>query len=368
MLIGIDGNEANVKNRVGVGEFAYGVIKGLYGLDKRNQYRIYLKEPPLPDLPPERENWQYRVFGPKFAWTQWRLPLKLRHERPRLSVFFSPNHYAPRFCPAPSVISIMDLWHHYHSEQFRSKDVYQLKNWEAYSVKQARKIIAISEFTKSEIIKFYRVPEEKVVVAYPGIDTRHETRDMRHEIKKKYGIRDEYILYLGTLQPKKNLGRLIEAFNILYTTYHIPHTQLVVAGKKGWLYEEIFERVKKVKMEKEVIFTDFIPEEDKSGLIIGASCFVLPSLYEGFGIPVLEAMAIGVPVAISKAASLPEVGREAAFYFDPEKPESIAETIQKVLKLSSSKRKKVIEEGKKQAGKFTWEKCARKILEVLENV
>lgn len=361
MLIGIDGNEANVKNRVGIGEFAFGAMRTLYQLDKKNQYRIYLKDNPLTDLPKERPGWKYCVFGPKFAWTQWRLPLRLYTEKPRIDVFFSPNHYAPRFCPAPSVISIMDLWHHYHPEQFRARDLYQLKNWEAYSVKQAKKIIAISEFTKREIIKLYQVPAEKIVVAYPGYEKISN-------FKEKYGIRGDYILYLGTLQPKKNLIRLIEAFNILYTTYHIPHTQLIIAGKKGWLYEEIFQEVKRVKMEKRVIFTDFIPEEDKIGLISGASCFVLPSLYEGFGIPVLEAMAIGVPVAISNVASLPEVGGEAAFYFNPENPVSIAETFDKVLKLGSPERERAVELGKKQAEKFSWEKCAGTILRVLEEV
>ena len=380
MLIGIDGNEANVKNRVGVGEFAFGVIRALYQLDKKNQYRIYLKDNPLTDLPKERPGWKYCVFGPKFAWTQWRLPLKLRHERPRLDVFFSPNHYAPRFCPVPSVISIMDLWHHYHPEQFRARDLYQLKNWEAYSVKQAKRIIVISEFTKSEIIKFCKIPGDKIVVAYPGVQGFKGSRVQGfkvEEVKKKYGITGDYILYLGTLQPKKNLIRLIEAFRILNIQYPIfarnqagliYNIFLVIAGKKGWLYEEIFERVKKVKMEEMVIFTDFVSEEDKPALISGASCFVLPSLYEGFGIPVLEAMAIGVPVAISKTASLPEVGGEAAFYFNPENPASIAETLDKVLKLGSPERERVVELGRKQAEKFSWEKCAKIILEVLENV
>ena len=121
-----------------------------------------------------------------------------------------------------------------------------------------------------------------------------------------------------------------------------------------------------VKMEKKVIFTGFVPEEDKNALIGGAKCFVLPSLYEGFGIPVLEAMALGVPVAISNVASLPEVGGEAAFYFDPQNPESIAKTALEVLKLNPEERKRVIERGKIQSEKFTWEKCAKKIFGVLE--
>jgi glycosyltransferase involved in cell wall biosynthesis len=368
MIIGIDGNEANIKNRVGVGEFAFGVINGLYKLDKRSQYRVYLKQPPLPDLPKVRENWRYEVFGPSFAWTQWRLPLKLYTERPRVDVFFSPNHYAPRFCPIPSVICIMDLWHHRHPEQFCQKDLYQLIRWEAYSMRQAKKIIAISEFTKEEIIKFHGLPEERIVIAYPGLG--QEIKKLRNkeieDVKRKYGIEGAYLLYLGTLQPKKNLIHLIEAFYILYTKYKILNTSLVVAGKKGWLYEQVFEKVKELRVESKVVFTDYVPEEDKSVLIAGSQCFVLPSLYEGFGIPVLEAMAIGVPVAISNVSSLPEVGGEAAFYFDPERPESIAETIAEVLKLNQEEKEKVIRVGKIQAKKFTWEKCAKRILETFQ--
>jgi glycosyltransferase involved in cell wall biosynthesis len=376
MLIGIDGNEANSRNRVGVGEFAFGVINGLYKLDKKNQYQIYLKGSPLPDFPKVRINWRYKIFGPSFAWTQWRLPLKLYTEMPRVGVFFSPNHYAPRFCPVPSVISIMDLWHHRHPEQFRQKDLYQLIRWEAYSMRQAKKIIAISEFTKEEIIKLYQVQAERIVVAYPGLNkfqipnSKFETNSKFkiQNIKTKYGIKDDYLLYLGTLQPKKNLIHLIEAFYILYTKYKILNTSLVVAGKKGWLYEQVFEKVKELRVESKVVFTDYVPEEDKYRLVAGSQCFILPSLYEGFGIPVLEAMAIGVPVAISNVSSLPEVGGEAAFYFDPEKPQSIAQTIADVLKLSPSERVAVAQKGKTQAEKFTWEKCARTILDTLEQL
>ena len=141
---------------------------------------------------------------------------------------------------------------------------------------------------------------------------------------------------------------------------------MVIAGRKGWLYEDIFRRVKELRTESRIVFTDYVSEEDKSPLIASAACFILPSLYEGFGIPVLEAMALGVPVAISNVSSLPEVGGQAAFYFDPEKPESIAETLAGVLKLNPREKEKTIGAGKVQAEKFTWEKCAKKILDTLE--
>ncbi|HUV47103.1 MAG TPA: glycosyltransferase, partial [Candidatus Bathyarchaeia archaeon] len=168
MLIGVDANEANQKNRVGVGQFAFNVIRQLEKIDKRNFYLLYLKEPALPDLPKEREGWRYRVFGPSKLWTQVALPLKLFTQREKLSVFYSPSHYAPRLSPFPTVISIMDLWHHRHPEQFAKKDLYQLRKWESYSVKRASRIVTISEFSKSEIVKIYQYPPEKIMVAYPG--------------------------------------------------------------------------------------------------------------------------------------------------------------------------------------------------------
>jgi len=363
MIIGIDGNEANQESRVGIGQFAFNVIKEIERIDKKNEYIVYLKQTPLPDLPLERPSFKYKVFGPGKLWTQIALPIKLFTQKENIDLFFSPSHYSPRFSPVPTIISIMDLWHHRHPEQFAKKDLYQLTRWEKYSVKKAVHIITISEFSKSEIIKIYNYPEEKITVAYPGYEKcqMSNVKCQMDKIEEKYKINGEYLLYLGTLQPKKNLLHLIEAFNILISLY--PNITLVLAGKKGWLYEEIFEKVKNLNLEKRVIFTDFIEERDKPYLISGAKCFVLPSFYEGFGIPVLEALSLGVPVAISNTSSLPEVGGKAAFYFNPEKPYEIAETLASVLKLSSSELEKVKIEGKKQAEKFSWEKCARKILE-----
>jgi len=372
MIIGIDANEANQKTRVGVGQFAFNVIKELERRDKKNHYLMYLKAPPLPDLPEKRLNWDYKFFGPSKLWTQVSLPIKLFTQKERLDVFYSPSHYSPRFSLMPTVISIMDLWHHYQPEQFTKKDLYQLTFWEKYSVKKASRIVTISESTKKDLIKFYQYPADRITVAYPGFDkfeiqtSSPETNSQIEKIKKKYKISKDYLLYLGTLQPKKNLTGLVQAFNLLTSRY--PDLGLVIAGKKGWLYEEIFKKVKDLRLEDRVVFTGFIEESEKPYLIAGCGCFVLPSFYEGFGIPVLEAMALGVPVAISNISSLPEVGGRAAFYFDPKDPEKIAQTIGKVLKLSPEQTKKVGESGRQQARKFSWEKCGRQVLSSLESV
>lgn len=360
MIIGIDGNEANQKNRVGIGQVAFNVLSQLEKLEK-HQYVIYLKDLPLPDLPQERKGWEYKVFGPSQFWTQMALPIKLFTQKEKLDIFFTPSHYAPRFCPVPTIIYLMDLWHHRHPEQFAKKDLYQLTKWEAYSVKKASLILTISEFSKSEILDIYKVPAEKVVVAYPGFERYKDTKIQRSKVK------GEYLLYLGTLQPKKNLVRLVEAFSLLITNYQLPIT-LVIAGKKGWLYEEIFQKVKDLGLAGKVVFPGFVSEEEKPFLLAGAKAFILPSLYEGFGIPVLESMNLDVPVVAAQAGSLPEVGGKAAIYCDPYSVESVASAMERILGLNKRERDEIIALGRKQAQKFSWEECGQSVLEALENV
>lgn len=184
------------------------------------------------------------------------------------------------------------------------------------------------------------------------------------KIRKKYGISGDYILFVGTLQPRKNLVRLIEAFSRLNPK---PYT-LIIVGKPGWMYEEIYQAPKKFGVEEKVKFLDYVSDEDLPSLYQNARCFVLPSLYEGFGLPVLEAMSYGCPVVTSNTSSLPEAGGEAAIYVDPESVESIKEGILKVLNFTPRARQDLIKKGYDQVKKFSWEKCARETLKVLEEV
>jgi len=375
MIIGIDGNEANIKKRVGVGRYAYELLRHIYKIQNPKskiqnnnvKLKIYLKDKPLADLPKEIDNWKYKVIGPRKLWTHFGLPLNLWWEKitgKAPNVFFTPSHYTPRFCPCPRVISIMDLSYLHFPEMFRKQDLYQLKNWTAYSVRKAAKIITISKASMDDIIRYYKVLPEKIVVAYPALMTNIKYKINIKKIKEKYKIGGDYILSVGTLQPRKNYPRLIEAFSKLILDSQYKDLILVIVGKKGWMWEETVEAPKKFGVEDKVKFLDYVPDEDLPSLYKGAKCFVLVSLYEGFGIPALEAMSFGCPVVVSNISSLPEVVGEAGILVDPYNIGDITEGIKKAIK----NKDKLIEKGYKQASKFSWEKTARKVLAVLEEV
>lgn len=362
-FIGVDANEANlVQHRVGSNQFAYGLLKAIEKVDKSNFYQIYLSTPLLSDMPKERPMWNYRVIPPPFFWTRWRLPLDLYFHRPSPKIFLSLGHYIPRFSPIPRVAIITDLGYLKFPEHLLKKDLFQLKVWTAYSIKMADHIIAISEFTKNDIMESYSVAEAKISVVYPGYDNKVFNESLKkinaEHILKKYKIDCPYILFLGALKPSKNLERLLQAFSLLKTK----HLKLVIAGKRGWLYNSIFDVVSKLKLKEHVIFTDFVPDEEVSILMSHAEVFTLPSLYEGFGMPVIESMACGVSVVVSDRGSLPEVVGDSGIVVDPYDVKSIAEGIEKALK----EKKILAERGLTQVKNFSWEISARKTIEILK--
>ncbi|KKR94232.1 MAG: Glycosyl transferase group 1 [Candidatus Roizmanbacteria bacterium GW2011_GWA1_41_13] len=373
MLIAVDGYEASADNRVGVGRFEVELLKGLYSVDEKNSYRIYTPRAPKPDLPRTSKHWKYRIASFNRLWSQAALPFYTMIDRPKPDVFFSPVHYAPRFITIPLVLGIMDLSFLFFPDMFRSRDLFKLKQWTMYSVKKAKRIIAISQSTKNDILKKYYISPDKVTVIYPGI-TNYEITKLNttySKIAQKFGIVGDYILYVGTLQPRKNIVRLIEAFELVskrQTANGKRLLQLVIVGKKGWLYDTIFAKVKDLGIEDRVIFTGFVPDEELPVLYAHATCFCLVSLYEGFGFPVLEAMKEGTPVVASNVSSLPELVADAGILVNPEDVTDIAHGIIDVLKMKDEDRMKLITRGKKQAAKFTWEKTARETLKVLEEV
>lgn len=368
MRIGINADEANVENPVGIGQFALNVINNLEKIDKENKYFLYLTGKKKSSLPAPRENWAYKYIWPKKLSTQFALPFNLLLNREKLDVFFTPTHYAPRFCPMPSVVSVMDTSYLIYPEYFAKKDLLQLTNWTAYSVKNAKKVIVISESTKRDVVKFYNKKEKDVNVCYPGFEKTkriNEITNLRiNEIKDKYQIKNEYIIAIGTLQPRKNYERLIRAFANLKKSGTCE--QLVIVGKKGWLYASIFSLIKDLGLENDVILTGYASDEETKILLQNAKLYVLASLYEGFGIPVLEAQFLGVPCVLSKTSSIPEVAAESALYFDPEDEKDIEDKMREMLK-SETLRSDFSLKGKENVKRFSWEKCARGVLEAIRS-
>ncbi len=377
MNIGIDAYEANNPSIVGIGNFAAEIIKYLSRIDRENKYTIFLPNAPYNNLPPTTHNWHYRQVPSLGLWTFIFLPLGILTNKEKIDVFFSPTHYIPRFVRLPRVVSIMDLSYLHYPYMFRPKDLFKLKNWTAYSIENAQKIITISEFSKSEIIKYYQIPEDKIVVAYPGLAKQYKNININptagkknniENIKKKYNIINDYILFIGTLQPRKNIIRLLEAYKLASQGEALQNFDLVIVGKKGWFYTEIFEKVRSLKLTNRVKFLDFVSSDDMPHIYSQARCFILPSLYEGFGIPVVEAMACGVPTIISNTSSLPEVGGDGSIYIEPENIDSIRNGILKALNLPASERKNIIDKGFAQIRKFSWEKSAKIVLETLKDI
>jgi len=372
MIVGIDGNEANIVRRVGVNTYAYEVLKQLHRIgskkDSGYSFVVYLREKPLEHMPREGFHWKYRVLHGGGMWVIRKLMPHLILNRDKCEIFWSPNHYLPPICPIPMICSVMDLGYLEFSEQFRKKDFWQLKYWTAISLIVSKYIISISKATCEDIVRHYPFVRNKVVIIRLGYDKKTydgivSTKDVRR-VMRKYSIVSDYILYLGTLKPSKNIDGLVRAWAKVEKDN--PKTVLVIAGKKGWLYESIYRQVERLNLVKRVVFTDFVDEEDKRCLIGGAKGFVAPSYWEGFGLDVVSAMASGVAVVVSDRGSLPEVVGRAGIYVDPEDDESISRGISKLLGMSKKEYNIRVQEGMAQASKFSWEETARGTLEVFE--
>ncbi len=368
MIIGIDGNEANVANRVGINVYGFELLRSMHRLQEEwendVELIVYLKNTPVFDMPKETQKFKYKVIRGGGNWIMQKLIPDLFLSSPRPDIFFSPSHYVPLLSPIPVVCSIMDLGYLEFSGQFRKKDFWQLRLWSASSIYISKAIIAISNSTKSDIVRHYPSSKNKIYTTPLGYDKSRfnkqiSSNDVRR-VKKKYSIVDDYVLYIGTLKPSKNIKTVVEAIG------QIKDVKLVVAGKKGWLFQDIYDKVKELSLEKRVIFTDFVTEEDKPALIKGAKLLVLASFWEGFGLDVLNAMACGVPVVVSDRGSLPEVVGGAGILVDPTDTNSIREGIEKVLFMSSESYNDLSERVVSRANTFSWDDTAKKTLEVLK--
>lgn len=374
MNIWIDGYESNVPQRLGSSQVAFELLKNIECLDRKNNYTILLPAAPLDDLPRPRKNWNYKILHPSFLWTRIALPLAIIKNRKNIDVFFSPTHYlplVPRTFQFKRIVTIFDLSYLHHPELFKRGDLWKLTNWSKYSVKTADHIVTISNFSKKDIIKNYHIEKQKITVAYPGYDEeffppKNDT-EIIENLKKKYAIHGDYAVFVGTIQPRKNIARLIEAFS------KIDNLKLVIVGKtdglgrSGWMFNEILKTPAKLGIEDKVIFTGFVPSLELSYLVASAKVFVLPSLWEGFGIPAVDAMSAGVPVVVSNVSSLPEVVGKAGLLVDPRSTDQIEQAVRTAV-TDKKLRQKMIKLALGQARKYSWKKMARIVLKTFKTV
>ncbi len=371
MKIGMNAYEANVPHRVGSNAFAYYV---LLELEKRtrnteDEVTVYLPSAPLSDMPKERKGWTYRIIPPAKLWTIWRLPFELCKDLiqgKRFHVFYSLGHYAPRWCPFPSVVSIMDVAYLKFPSFFKKSDVWKLKHWTAYSVQAAKHMITISQYSKKDIMHYYHRKSEDITVAYPGIQPQQLPSSSR--LLHTHRISSSYIVYVGTIQPRKNLVRLVKAFEKLATKKEYSHLDLVIAGKIGWLADEFTKTVQQSPVRKRIHVIGFVTDEQKQELYAHATAAVLIGLYEGFGIPPLEAMQAGTIPVVSNTASLPEVVGNAGILVNPYHVDDIARGLETVLKYTKEERELMKKWGQEQLEKFSWEQTGQIILDVLHRV
>ncbi len=373
MIIAIDGSEANEMVRVGSSEYAYRLLCSLYGILSRkgttDKFIIFIKQDVLHDLPPETPYWKYELLPSQRFWVFSKLLPRLL-KGPKVDVFFSPTHYLPLFISIPQVCVIHDVGYLIFSGQFKRRDFWQLKYWTAISLIVSKYIICVSEKTKEDIVRHYPFTRKKTHVVYHGVDhalyNPNISEILVRRVKEKFNISKNYILSIGTLKPSKNIEGIVDGFSqILNENNRLKHLQLVIAGKKGWLYDSIFESMKKKSLEKYVIFTDYVTTDEKRGLYKGAKALISPSYWEGFGMHVLEAMSCGTPIIISNEGSLPEIAGNCGVYVNAYDPSDIARGIGKVVGMGEKEYNELRYECMKKAKNFTWEKTARETIEVI---
>ncbi len=380
MQIWIDGYEANVPQRLGSSQVAFELLRSLEKIDHVNTYTILLPSPTTGDLPNEREKWRYKLLKPKKMWTRFTIPLALYMAKQKPDLIFSPTHYIPRFIPSKvkRIVTIFDLSFLHFPEMFTKRDLWQLKNWTKFSAENANHIITISKFSKDDLSQNYNLNKEKITVAYPGYNKQiYKPSENQVKIKAilaKYNIKPSYIIYIGTIQPRKNLERLIESFaRIAIGEHPIDKMQLIIVGKaegegrEGWMYEDILKAPEELKIAEKVKFLGFVPTEELPLLLSGAIALIQPSLWEGFGMPVVEAMATGVPVIVSNVSSLPEVVGKAGLLVDPYSIDQIEQAI-RLVATDKKLRQRYSKAGIEQAKKLSWDKMARTVLKVFEKI
>jgi glycosyltransferase involved in cell wall biosynthesis len=284
---------------------------------------------------------------------------------PNGQLFHATEHLLLPLRGVPTVLTVHDLIFRHLPEHHKPLNRWYLNLTLPLYCRRADHVIAISECTRRDLIAAYDLPPQKITVVHEAADARFQPQspEMVGLVRARYGLPPRYILFVGTIEPRKNLTRLLTAFESLGAQGLTDG--LVIVGKRGWLYGDFFARLERSPARDAVLFPGYVPDEDLPAIYAGAQALVFPSLYEGFGLPVLEAMACGTVVVASNASSIPEVGGDAVLYFEPTDGEAMAASVRRALSepdLAADLRGR----GLARANRYSWERAARETQAVYE--
>ncbi len=361
MILGIDVSRANKSQKTGTEAYAWQLIRALQKfIPPDTEVFLYTGAKLEPPLRPSIPRWKERVLSwpPRYLWTLGRLSFEMLRHPPEL--LWIPTHALPFFAPK-SIVTIHDVGFLARPELYKLRDrIYHLFSTRRI-VRRAAHIITVSEFSKKEIIKYCGVSAEKISVTplAAGADFYPRQASEVKGVLAKYQINEPYFIFIGRLEKKKNIKGLVAAFAMFRKRYQ--NSKLVLIGKPGFGWDD----VRRLVPERSTLSLGYAEAKDVPALLSGALALILPSFYEGFGIPMLEAFALGTPVIASNVASLPEVGGDAALYFDPEKPEELSAIMARIYK-EPELRAKLSRAGLERAKNYSWDKTAEATWEILK--
>ncbi len=364
LTIGIDASRSNVSQKTGTEYYSYEIIKNIIK-NKNFNFILYSKTPlNYVDNLPNVENKVMPFFR---LWSQFRLSLEIAKNPP--DVLFEPAHTIPLYHGKKTVVTLHDIGFKYFPQLYTPLERYY-HNWcMKYSINHATEIISISEATKKDIIKIYNADSKKINIIYHGYEKNKYFPLKKGETVPEW-LREmkPYIYFIGRLEAKKNITTLIKAFGDLKKDSSIKH-KLVLAGRPGYLYEDIKAEIDNLnpQVKKDVIELGYVEDEKVSALMRNADILAFPSKFEGFGMPLVEAMACGVPVVGSNSTSIPEITKDCALLTDPENWKGLSNNIEKLIK-DNNLYNKLSKKGIERAKVFNWEKSAQETLKVLERV
>lgn len=360
--------------KAGLGRHARELAERAHRLDAANEYSVFTYQPSRGQIPASLAH--LPTYAVPWPAKPWRMSVLLAHYArvpqdrlvPGVGLFHGTDHLLPYFRRVRTVFTLHDLIPLLFPEFHLPLNRWFLNLMFPKFLRRADAIVAVSECTKRDAVRIYGVPEEKISVIYNGVDARfHPVRDAEtlRRVRATYGLPEAYILYVGTIEPRKNLVRLLDAFHALRQQGY-PH-KLVLVGAKGWLYQPVFDKIAALGLGDEVILPGYISDEDLPAVYSGAALFVFPSLYEGFGIPPLEAMACGVPTVVADTSSLPEVVGDAALMVPPTDTGALAAAMNQVL-ADSVLAEELARRGPERARLFTWDRAARQLVDLYHAV